>query len=304
MTKITKTQQAAAAKERGETKFKAVCHKHGETDHSANDIKCVACKYARHKQWRTTPGGRKLSNKLNRESAARIVATAEGKTRYQDYRRTYRTKLRQDPDRVAEVNAKRVVYYETNAKVRGHIREETAAKAWCARTGGTLSGQHALEQEAMRSLYGNCRDNFEIDHAIPKVSYGLIDGKREHIVTGTHTFANLVETPKVVNRIKCTQFAPDTNRFQRPANRHPGGAFDPSPTAHEMDLIANAEYEGTPASASLEALRGSLDTQARVYEAHVKAVEENLSVRYTNAIALMLGYMGAAVGQQALALAA
>ncbi|MFM0089263.1 hypothetical protein PQR46_20370 [Paraburkholderia sediminicola] len=182
--------------------------------------------------------------------------------------------------------------FVTNSNRRGQIRENTAAKDWRKRTGGSMAGWYGLDRELIQRLYGECREGFEVDHATPKVAYGLIDGKREIVATGLHCYANLVETPKAVNREKRTQFAPDTNRLQRPANRGPGGAYDPAPTVRELELVELAKQHGTPARVSLNALRDSLDSQAHVYEAHVDAVESDLCVRYTNALALMLGYAG------------
>lgn len=249
--KMTKQALAAAAHERGETRFNALCQHHGETAHYSSDAKCVACRVG-----------------VN----AKLTA-----------------KRQQNPD---ARNAYERELYATSDKRRGQSREKAAARDWRKKTEGTLAGLYELERETIQRLYGDCREGFEIDHACPKVAYGLIDGKRERIVSGTHSYANLIETPKAVNRLKRTQFAADTNRLQRPANRHPGGAFDPQPTAPELELITNAEYEGTPASVSLAALSESLDAQARTYEAHVEAVEADLCVRYSNAIAMMLGYVG------------
>jgi hypothetical protein len=200
---------------------------------------------------------------------ARSVATPEGRAASNEYCRTR---------------------FATNDTRRGQVREHGGARAWRLRTGGNMTGWYALERDALRQRYGAMHTGFEMDHGVPKKAYGLIDGERVQIVAGLHCWANLVETPKDVNREKQTQFAPDTNRLQRPANRGPGGAFDPRPTVHEFELIANAAYEGTPARVSLKALKETLDAQARAYEAHVDAVESDLCVRYTNAIALMPDY--------------
>lgn len=168
--------------------------------------------------------------------------------------------------REAKEAAKAVTIAAYRAAHPEQLREQSAASTWRTVTGGTLPASYASEREALQALYGACREGFEIDHAVAKVSK---DGKRQHVASGLHCVANLVETPTAVNRMKATQFAPDTNRLQRPANRGPGGAFDPAPTQPELELIDNAAYEGTPAAVSLQALREALDAQARAYEAHV-----------------------------------
>lgn len=253
MTKtINKSAAARAAKAAGLKTFIAHCERHGETTYNSSGAQCVACKAAHY---------------------ARTVATPEARDTLNEYWRAR---------------------FVASSNRRGHIREHTAAANYRKSPSGTemprnLPASYTGEREALQRLYGACREGFEIDHGVPKVAYGLIDDERVIVVAGMHCVANLVETPKAVNREKRTQFAPDTNRLQRPANRGPGGAYDPAPTAREMELIANAEYEGTPASVSLKALRESLDAQARAYEAHVDAVESALCVRYSTATALMLG---------------
>jgi len=239
MTKTISNRAAArAAKEQGIARFTAVCKQHGETEFYASNSKCVACMSA---------------NAAKR--FAKKVSTPEGREAHNSHSREVQRRL-----------------YKDSTSHRGQQREGRAARAWRRATGGSLTGLYELEREALRSIYGACRDEFEIDHATPKVSYGPIGGKRERIVTGLHCRANLVETPKRVNREKRSQFAPETNRLQRPANRYPGGAFDPQPTKHEQALIDQAKALGTPAKVSLKVLREALDAKATEYERYTASV--------------------------------
>lgn len=188
-------------------------------------------------------------------------------------------RLRSDPQAREARNEYQRQLHATSEQVRGTVRERDAAKKWRERTGGSMHGWYHAEREALQQKYKVRRDGFEMDHGIPKIAYGLIDGKREHVVTGLHCFSNVIETPTAVNQVKRTQFAPETNRLQRPANRLPGGAFDPEPTEHERSLIEQAEALGTPEEICLETLRADLDRKARAYEAHAEMIEAKLTER-------------------------
>lgn len=164
--------------------------------------------------------------------------------------------------------------HATNAERRGKTREHAAAQDWRKATeGGSMTGWYRLEREALQQKYGACRPGFEIDHGIPKVA---LDSEGNHVAAGLHCMANTLETPQKVNSRKRCQFDPNNNRLQRNANRHPGGAFDPNPTEHELALIHLADELGTPADVSLAALRESLDAKAREHEQHVAAVLSKL----------------------------
>lgn len=165
--------------------------------------------------------------------------------------------------RNAVTNGRAFEKRRTDPAARGAQREHTAAHGWRKVTKGNMTGWYGLDREVLRHLYATRRDGFELDHAIAKVS---VDSEGIHVASGLHCYANVVETPKVVNRMKWTQFSPDTNRLQRPANREPGGAFSPEPTAHEWSLIEQARKLGTPVEVSLKALRDSLDAKAVEYE--------------------------------------
>ncbi len=275
---MTKTQAASAAKAQGLTQFTAVCKKHGETPHYTRSATCVICMkahgVAKMKRIAADPA-RKAQRRATQTAAERKRRETPG---YSEGRNAYQRKL-----------------YASSDNQRGISREGKAARAWREATKATaMPASYPLEREVMRKLYAALRPGFVFDHAVAKVSKitkaeqvskGLTS---RHIASGIHCIANLVETPRQVNNWKTFKFAPDSNRLQRPANRYPNGAYDTRPTAHEFELIANAAYEGTPARVSLKALKETLDAQARAYEAHVDAVESDLCVRYTNAIALML----------------
>jgi hypothetical protein len=132
-----------------------------------------------------------------------------------------------------------------------------------------MTGWYSLEQEDIRKLYADLRKGFEIDHAIPKKAE---DAEGAHKASGLHCWANLVETYGKVNREKATRFNPDRNRDQRPANRFPGGAFDPEPIEREWALIRQNVEMGTPEAESLRTLRETLDARARAYEQHLDAL--------------------------------
>ncbi|MDN7880975.1 hypothetical protein [Burkholderia aenigmatica] len=223
---------AREARERGEDRFMAVCQYHGEQSHYVSSAGCTVC--------------------LARKGAAKTL------------------RRQQDPEVRAAHNAYvRVQMARLRKADPGPTREGVAAQDWRKATGGNMSGWYTLERTALRRMYSSLPEGFEVDHAIPKIAEGS-DGKR--VACGLHCFSNLIPTPRRVNRWKHCQFSPDTNRDQRPANRFPGGAFDPEPTAHEWSLIRQNAEMGTPEAESLRTLRESLDAKACEHEQHVTAL--------------------------------
>lgn len=232
---MTKTEAAAAARARGENRFLWACKHHGPTQHYSANRQCVACKA-----------------REGRDAYIRIVKQRRSVPEARDKQREYLRKLR-----------------VTSAKVRGTTREGVAATTWHRATGGNMVGWYGIERDLLRQKYAALPKGFEGDHATPKIAK---DAEGEQVASGLHCWANVAAMPKYVNRIKHCNFAPETNRAQRPANRFPGGAFDPTPTDHERALIALAEGHGTPAAVSLATLRDSLDAKAREYEQHAAAL--------------------------------
>lgn len=158
-------------------------------------------------------------------------------------------------------------------------REAVDAPNWRKVTGGNMSGWYGPEPEVLQKMYGELRDSFELDYGVPKVATDL-QGKRG--ASRVDCWASVVKMLKQVNGIEPTQLNPEANRAQRPANRYPGGAFDPEPTEREWLLISLAEEQGTPADKSLRTLSERLDAMAREYEQHVAT----LLARMTGAVAV------------------
>ncbi|MEC4598891.1 hypothetical protein [Burkholderia vietnamiensis] len=233
--KTTKKEAAAEALQCGETIFRAHCHKcDATTEHYVSGRRCKPCTLA--------------------ENTARQKERYRTETAFREKRR-----------------ARFRGWREANL---GHDRERIGAAAWrnAFSPYGSMSnmtGWYSLEREAICQRYADRREDFEMDHAVPKIAK---DAQGAYKASGLHCWANLVETPTKVNRLKQNQFNPDLNRLQRPANRYPGGAFDPEPTEHEWSLIRQNEDDGTPAEVSLRSLRESLDTQAREHEQHVAMI--------------------------------
>ena len=180
--------------------------------------------------------------------------------------RNWRQQHMTDPENREASNAYFRILHATNPRRRGQTRESTAAQDWREATGGRMPGWYGIEREALQQKYGALDEGFEIDHAIPKIAQ---DARGTHIASGLHCWSNVIATPRVVNGLKRCQFSPDSNRAQRPANRFPGGAFDPHPTEYEWTLIRDNVEMGTPETESLRTLRESLDAKARDYEQHV-----------------------------------
>lgn len=141
------------------------------------------------------------------------------------------------------------------------------------------------EQEAMRAVYAGLIEakrgdepdkklkmfRQQGDHLIPKVGKGVIDGEEKMVVNGLHTFANLAPLSAVLNQQKGSDFAPDNCRYQMPANRHPGGAWDRELTVAERQRFEELwTKEGVPIEASLRTHRDLLDRQARAFEEHAR----------------------------------
>lgn len=243
---------ARAARARGERTFLAVCIHHGETPHRASAATCVACS--------TERDAARIKHRQS-DSAVRDAYNAS--------MRIWRQQHMTSPENREKARAYFRNLHRSDEQRRGKTREATAARDWRIATKGFMPSWYGVEREALQRRYGALREGFEIDHGIPKFA---TDAEGNHIASGLHCMANVAEMPKSVNSQKRCQFAPETNRLQRPANRSPGGAFDPTPTEHERALIALAEDHGTPAAVSLEALRHSLDAKAREYEQHTAAL--------------------------------
>ncbi|GJH30230.1 NUDIX hydrolase [Caballeronia novacaledonica] len=122
-------------------------------------------------------------------------------------------------------------------------------------------------QAAYAGLFGEGKFKQQVDHLVSKVAK---DSSGKHVASGLHTFANIGPLPAKANRDKSSYFDPEFERSQRPANRFPGGAFDPEPTLEEaayFELVAE-EY-GIPVEESLRHLMDYLDRLARAYEQHI-----------------------------------
>lgn len=242
--KTTKKVAAAEALAKGQDRFTWTCKHHGETEYHSRNRQCVTCK--------ALDGKRR-----NQHRSADPKALAD----WNAYQRQYAAERRaQDPAYL------------------GERRETLAATIWRKAflpegTMGNMPGWYSLEREAIRRRYADLPGGFEMDHAIPKLAK---DAHGERKACGLHCWANLVETPVAVNRLKHTKFNPDLNRLQRPANRHPGGAFDPTPTEYERTLIRQNEEMGTPEAESLRTLWEELDAKAREHEQHVTALLERI----------------------------
>lgn len=263
----SKSALAREALERGERTFTATCIHHGEQPHYASTRACVTCQAGR-------------NSPKNAAAAERYRNDPEYRAHFRETNNAARGKRRANPEyREAERAYERERWanlYATSEDFRGRKREGNAAKDWRDKTGGNMAGWYGLEREVLQQRYGACRPGFEIDHGIPKVAF---DSMRQHVASGLHCVANTDQMPKKLNNWKRNQFDPDTDRRQRPANRHRGGAFDPKPTEHERWLIGQAETHGTPAEVSLAALIGALDAKAREYDQHVDAVLSKLRMR-------------------------
>jgi hypothetical protein len=198
---------------------------------------------------------------------------------------------RQDPElQKKQSDATRQRYHEDI----GRSREYFAAVEWRKATKAEkMHAWYPKEQKAMQAVYaglieakrGNEPDKKfkkfrqQGDHLISKVAKAPIeiDGKVKVrvVVNGLHTFANLAPLSAVLNQSKGSAFDPDNCRYQRPANRHPGGAWDPDLTPDEREHIQELwTVEGIPIDESLKTHRDILDRDARVYERHAKENHE------------------------------
>ncbi|WP_159837070.1 hypothetical protein [Burkholderia sp. 8Y] len=123
-------------------------------------------------------------------------------------------------------------------------------------------------QAIYAGLFGSEKFKQDGDHLIAKIAK---DASDKHIASGLHTFANLGPLPQTLNREKGSYFNPDHERSHRPANRHPGGAWDPEPTPYEMAYMELMERDyGQTIEESLRNLIRYLDRQARAYEKHAR----------------------------------
>ncbi|MGF6957275.1 hypothetical protein [Paraburkholderia youngii] len=280
--KPTKSAMARAARERGERTFMATCIRHGEQSHYASTRACLLCQSERNAP-------------KNAAAAERYRSDPEYRARWRERSTTARRKRRKDAEYREAENAKerewRSHRFTNNAEFRGRKREGVAANNWRKATGGNMTGWYGLEREALQQKYGECPEGFDMDHAIPKIAKA-VQGKQ--VASGLHCWANVIQTPRAVNNMKRTQFNPDNNRLQRPANQFPGGAFDPTPTEPEWSLIKAAaedlksvvnidgvEYvadviPGTPVEVCLAVLREALEREALAYEDHVAMIEQKL----------------------------
>jgi hypothetical protein len=124
----------------------------------------------------------------------------------------------------------------------------------------------SFAEQVLQQLYTELRNSFEVVHNDRKVdeNYPL-----NIAAEGLRCWTAIVEMIKQANNVNRTQFNSDTDRLQRPANVHSGGAFDPQPTEHEWQLIRMAEEHGAPLGESLRTLRERMDIMASAYEQHV-----------------------------------
>lgn len=188
-------------------------------------------------------------------------------------------RYRADPEIRAKRNASSLKWSQDNP---GPMRESAAAKDWREATGAKrMHAWYTRERKAMQAVYAGLFgvEKFkefkqEGDHLVPKVGKAAIeiDGKVKVrvVVNGLHTFANLGPMPAALNREKRSYFNPEQCRHQRPANRFPGGAFDPEPTAQELEDMRELRDEyGVTVEESLRNLRASLDRLACAYEKHL-----------------------------------
>jgi len=97
-----------------------------------------------------------------------------------------------------------------------------------------MPAAYAAEQAAIRHVYARCPKGHHVDHLVPKVA---LDFQRKPVATGLHAFANLQVIPERLNLRKASFFDPDNFRDQRPANAHPGGAWDPELTEREWSHV-------------------------------------------------------------------
>ncbi|TCG02052.1 hypothetical protein BZM26_02640 [Paraburkholderia strydomiana] len=186
-------------------------------------------------------------------------------------------KRRANPDKASCDNEKtRVRMAELRRADPGPTREMNAAIEWRKATGAKrMPPLYKLEQKAMQAVYsglfGYKEFKQEVDHLVPKKAKGTLDGKVKVVAMGLHTFANLGPLVATVNKKKRGYFNPELERSQRPANRYPGGAFDPQPSPEEWDnmLLLETKY-GLMIEHSLRHLRNSLDRQARAYEKYLR----------------------------------
>ncbi|SPB16096.1 hypothetical protein NOV72_03296 [Caballeronia novacaledonica] len=129
--------------------------------------------------------------------------------------------------------------------------------------------ERAVLQAVYAGLVGIENFRQEVDHLVPKRA--TVNG--QHVATGLHTLANLGPLPSTLNKRKRASFDPEENRYQRPANRHAGGAFDPMPTEKEAKVIRRLRSKyGISLEESMETLKASLETLAVAYEKYLKVV--------------------------------
>ncbi|GJH23698.1 hypothetical protein [Caballeronia novacaledonica] len=243
---MSKREKARRAKARGSKTFIAHCEKCGtDRKHYASSVLCVTCEKQR------------------------------------DRRRT--EARRQDPELKKKHND---AVHRRYLEDLGKSRERAAATEWRKATKAEkMHAWYEYERQAMQAVYaglieakrGNEPDKMlekfrqQGDHLIPKVGKGVIDGEEKIVVNGLHTFANLAPLSAVLNQKKGSDFEPDLCRYQKPANRHSGGAWDPELTDEERERIQERwTVEGVPLEESLRTHRDVLDRDARAYEEHLR----------------------------------
>ncbi|SDO83510.1 hypothetical protein SAMN04488595_102453 [Ralstonia sp. 25mfcol4.1] len=251
--------------------------------------------YCKAHDWTThlVAGGRGICKACNDKRNGRSNAKAKEQYHSDDaYRASRRRQIEEalekrlaTPGQREEMNAHarehRATKLKSDEQFAGRAREANAAANWRETTGGVMHGWHDIERPAVQRSYTGVRQGMEIDHGVPKRAQ---DGDGVHVATGLHCFANLAAIAMPLNRSKGTYFSPENYRRQRPANRGPGGAFDPCPTEDEWKLIRESEALGTPQDFSLEVLRDRLDQEANAYETHYREeLEPALLQRWPNA---------------------
>ncbi|HEF4840212.1 TPA: hypothetical protein SAO52_004997 [Burkholderia vietnamiensis] len=197
MPTITKKEAAAAARQRGESRFTAVCKRHGEAAHYASNSACVSC---------LVESSAERAAKRKQDPEAREICNAQTRNR----------------------NARRMV---SDPAYIGERRAHSAARTWRRDTKATaMPASYATEREEMRKRYAALPSGHQMDHCTPKKAQ---DFQGNHVASGLHTLSNLQPVPQRLNGMKSAQFDPDNFRDQRPANAFPGGAWDPELTEQE-----------------------------------------------------------------------
>lgn len=212
---MTNKELAAAARERGEDRFTAVCKKHGEQSYYTANRRCTACAVEMNARMdarrQTDQDYRQRRNAGSRATWAKRMENPERRAESAAYHRGYHgERMATDPAYAAHRRAL-MVNLNARRRLRKLKRPETA-----------MPSRETLGEilEAAKRTPAAA----ELDHAIPLKGIHPVTG--EWVVSGLHVSWNLERMEARSNKRKTHSFDPENPlEFQKPYNSFPGGQF-------------------------------------------------------------------------------